>query len=73
MMTKRNKAWRLALGAVAGSVLLSGCGGSSSGSDDPAETQGPVRQTQQGEVEGVQEGNMLSFRGIPYAQPPVGE
>ncbi|WP_189571373.1 carboxylesterase/lipase family protein [Marinobacter zhanjiangensis] len=56
-------------------TLLAGCGGSSSGDDDDIESgvSGPTRATQQGEVEGVEQGDMLAFKGIPYAKPPVGE
>ncbi|MBX0290017.1 carboxylesterase family protein [Hymenobacter sp. HSC-4F20] len=32
----------------------------------------PVVKTKQGRVQGVQEGSLRVFRGIPYAQPPVG-
>ena len=32
-----------------------------------------IRTTQQGLLEGVQEGNSVHFRAIPYAQAPVGE
>lgn len=74
MKIKHNSAWQLALGSVFGAVLLTGCGDSSSGTDDDnAEAAPTVRQTQQGEVEGVEESYGLAFRGIPYAQPPVGD
>lgn len=71
----QEKAWRLALGAVLGSVILTGCGGSSSDSDDEPVSERPatVRETQQGLVEGVEESYGFAFRGIPYAQPPVGD
>lgn len=36
----------------------------------PAE---PIIRTKQGLVQGRREGNLHAFRGIPYAQPPVGE
>ena len=75
MKTLQNRAWRLALGAFLGSALLTGCGGSSSGSDNDGDDERPanVRETQQGLVEGVEESYGLAFRGIPYAQPPVGD
>lgn len=40
----------------------------------PARAQGggPVVSTRQGPVQGVREGSLSVFRGIPYAQPPVG-
>ncbi|SNC77676.1 para-nitrobenzyl esterase [Hymenobacter gelipurpurascens] len=40
----------------------------------PGHAQGtpPVVKTRQGKVQGVQEGSLRVFRGIPYAQPPVG-
>ncbi|MBO0358898.1 carboxylesterase/lipase family protein [Hymenobacter sp. BT186] len=33
----------------------------------------PVVKTKQGQIQGVQEGNLHVFRGIPYAQPPIGK
>ena len=32
-----------------------------------------VVETQCGELEGVFEGNLYTFKGVPYAAPPVGE
>ncbi|SFR80387.1 para-nitrobenzyl esterase [Marinobacter daqiaonensis] len=69
MQHKYNKPWQLALCAVLGSVILSGCG--SSDSDD--ESTAPVRETQAGAVQGVEVTYGYAFKGIPYAQPPVGE
>jgi para-nitrobenzyl esterase len=34
---------------------------------------GPAVETRQGQIQGVREGNLHVFRGIPYAQPPVGK
>ncbi|MFL1407346.1 carboxylesterase/lipase family protein [Marinobacter sp. M1N3S26] len=75
MISIRNRAWPLAFGAFLGLALLTGCGGSSSGSDNDTDNERPanVRETQQGQVEGVRESYGLAFRGIPYAQPPVGD
>ena len=49
-------------------VLLGGCGGSG-GSDDPE-----VRQTTYGAVQGQSHAasGTLSWKGVPFAQPPVG-
>jgi len=47
-------------------LLLWGC----SSAPKLTETQA---QTQSGIVEGIQEGNLLVFRGIPFAAPPVGD
>ena len=32
-----------------------------------------VAQTQSGQVQGILDGNLVAFRGIPYAAPPAGE
>jgi para-nitrobenzyl esterase len=34
---------------------------------------GTIAQTQSGAVQGALDGNVLAFRGIPYAAPPIGD
>jgi para-nitrobenzyl esterase len=59
-----------ALGASA-LMGLAGCGG---GGDDGGGAGTTVRATEFGQVEGVVEadGNSVSWRGVPFAKPPVG-
>lgn len=60
----------IALGASA-FLGLAGCGG---GDDDGGAAGNTVRATEFGELEGVVEadGNSVSWRGVPFAKPPVG-
>lgn len=59
-------------------ATLSGCfsggGGGSSASPTPEPAPDPLRiTTTEGDVQGIEIESMRVFRGIPYAQPPVGE
>ncbi|NRF71500.1 carboxylesterase family protein [Aquincola sp. S2] len=58
---------RLLLGGAALAPLaLWGCGGGSSGDDEA------VVSTSSGRFRGQAEGSVTAWRGVPYAQPPVG-
>lgn len=57
-------------------LSLSAClsGGSSSNSSAPAPSINPLRvTTTEGEIRGINIGDIRVFRGIPYAAPPEGE
>ncbi len=59
-------------------ATLSGCfssgGGGSSSSPTPEPAPDPLRiTTTEGDIQGLELERMRVFRGIPYAQPPVGE
>ena len=66
--------------SIACAVLLfiaTGCGGSSAivGGPPPSPPPPPdptIVTTQSGQVQGVIDGDMIVFRGIPYAAPPTG-
>lgn len=72
---KKNRFWQMSLSTVLAATLLAGCGGSGSGSDDDEEelaSASTERTVSQGKLNGTLENGMLSFKGIPYARPPVG-
>src|SRR5699024_5527678 len=53
-------------------AALSGCNSSSSSSKEKdLDEMAPRAETAQGPVEGFELGEMIAFRGIPYAAPPV--
>ena len=56
-------------------ALVSGCNltSSSSDDDDNGDSNALVAQIAQGEVQGIDEGPQIAFRGIPFAEPPVGD
>ena len=58
-------------GAIASSIIVSGCGGGS-GLQSSAASAPNVVQTDKGTVEGTIESDRISFKGIPFAQAPVG-
>ncbi|SDU25209.1 carboxylesterase/lipase family protein [Halopseudomonas salegens] len=60
----------IAVMATGLTACLSGGGG---GSSETAYEPPLVRTTLQGDVKGVKESDFVSFKGIPYAQPPLGD
>ena len=59
---------RFVLGCVLLASTLIGCGDSSSSATTP---RGLVVETASGPVEGLEDDGVFSYRGIPYAAPPV--
>jgi len=59
-------------GIIASSIFVSGCGGGSG--VQPFAASGPnFAATDKGAVEGTVEADRISFKGIPFAQAPVGD
>lgn len=68
---------RLILAGVLFAATLAGCGSSSGtptgGAGGTRGGSGPVVETTFGPVEGFEDAGVFSYRGIPYAAPPVGD
>lgn len=60
----------LLIGALAAVMTLGACASAPTPSDPQTAV---VVRPSAGPVEGVREGEIAAFKGIPYAQPPVGE
>ena len=54
--------------ALAGVMLLAGCGSSSETGDDPLKV-----KCHNGVMVGQEENDVVSFLGVPYAKPPTGD
>ena len=57
---------------VAFTIQVTDSSGQMARHDFTMDVRGTVAQTQSGAVQGVVTGNLVAFRGIPYAAPPVG-
>jgi len=55
-----------------GLVLLIACSACAQQPENKSEQKGPIVQTRSGILRGVTEGDVSSFKGIPFAAPPVG-
>lgn len=53
-------------------LFLLAVSASATSAQAPICTDPNIACTQQGAVRGVIEGDMLAFKGIPYARPPIG-
>lgn len=71
-MTVGKKA--LALACVMACVLaMFGCAKSDSAATQGESEDAAIVQAKQGKVQGVREEGIIAFKGIPFAQPPIGE
>ncbi|WP_158256799.1 carboxylesterase/lipase family protein [Pseudomonas sp. MYb185] len=74
-ITKRAQRMRYHLVPVLTALTLTGClgGGGGGGGSNPVTAGEPRADTAQGQVQGVQQETLISFKGIPYAAAPLGE
>jgi len=68
----KNRIQATAMVTLAFIVLTAGCA-STDGRPSPDNSVSPIVNTKFGAVEGLVAGDILSFKGIPYAAPPVGD
>jgi para-nitrobenzyl esterase len=57
---------------LAGFALLIACSACAQQPENKSEQKGPTVQTKSGILRGVTEGDVSSFKGVPFAAPPVG-
>lgn len=70
-LNKKNTFWQMSLTTIMAATLLAGCGGESGSDDDRPDQVNTEVSVSQGRVNGTLESDMIAFKGIPYAKPPV--
>ena len=68
---KKNTFWQMSLTTIMAATLLAGCGGEGGSDDDRPDQVNTEVSVSQGRVNGTLESDMIAFKGIPYAKPPV--
>ena len=67
------KAMHALITALTGGILLVATASAEPPGAAASPPGGPVVRTQTGDVQGISQGNVFAFKGIPYAAPPVGD